>query len=104
MLHTVEWLLCMRPVGIVELLHTESIWSQTGISSLSYRREVKQVSQFIFECLQSDLALSLTTKLWSSDVCALSLLSLTIQKIDSSFTLKNKQNFHTCVKVCMEMT
>ncbi|XP_076828944.1 zinc finger BED domain-containing protein 4-like [Brachyhypopomus gauderio] len=48
----------------------------------------KQVCKFISECLQSVPSLSLTTDIWSSDVCPLSLLSLTAQWIDSSFTLQ----------------
>uniref|UniRef100_A0A3P8U0R1 BED-type domain-containing protein n=1 Tax=Amphiprion percula TaxID=161767 RepID=A0A3P8U0R1_AMPPE len=59
-----------------------------SISDTLIPLKYKQVSEFISKLLESAVMVSLTTDIWSSDVCPVSLISLTAQWIDSSFTLQ----------------
>ena len=58
------------------------------ISETAIPNKYKQVSEFILKCLENVAVISFTTDIWSSDVCPMSLLSLTAQWIDSSFALQ----------------
>lgn len=58
------------------------------ISDTAVPNKYKQVSEFISKCLENVAMISFTTDIWSSDVCPMSLLSLTAQWIDSSFILQ----------------
>ncbi|CAI5678562.1 zinc finger BED domain-containing protein 4-like [Oreochromis niloticus] len=58
------------------------------ISEEAIPGKYKQVRKFISESLEMIPTLSMTTDIWSSDVCPLSLLSLTVHWIDSSFTMQ----------------
>ncbi|KAF7652659.1 hypothetical protein LDENG_00093010, partial [Lucifuga dentata] len=63
-------------------LPTQHFISKTAIPSN------KQVCKFILKHLENIAMVSFTTNIWSSDVCPMSLLSLTSQWIDSCFTLQ----------------
>lgn len=58
------------------------------ISDMAVPLKYKEVREFISKCLESTDTVSLTTDIWSSNVCPMSLLSLTAQWVDSSFTLQ----------------
>ena len=55
------------------------------ISETAIPNKYKQVYELISECLENVAMVSFTTDISSSDVCPMSLLSLTAQWIDSSF-------------------
>lgn len=58
------------------------------ISDTAVPLKYKEVCELISKCLENTDMVSLTTDIWSSNVCPMSLLSLTAQWIDSSFTLQ----------------
>ncbi len=58
------------------------------ISDTAVPNKYMQVCELILKCLENVAMISFTTDIWSSDVCPMSLLSLTAQWIDSSFNLQ----------------
>ncbi len=58
------------------------------ISNTAVPNKYKQVCEYISKCLENVAMISFTTYICSSDVCPVSLLSLTAQWIDSSFNLQ----------------
>lgn len=58
------------------------------ISRMAIQNKYKQVYEFISKCLENVAVVSYTTDIWSTDMCPMSLLSLTAQRMDSSFTLQ----------------
>lgn len=58
------------------------------ISDTAVPLKFKELRKFISKCLENTDTVSLTTDFSSSNVCPMSLLSLTAQWVDSSFTLQ----------------
>lgn len=66
---------CLKPRYIMP--------SRYYISDTAVPSKYKQVCEFISKRLENAATISFTTDIWSSDVCPMSLLSLTAQWIDT---------------------
>ncbi|KAI7792535.1 putative zinc finger BED domain-containing protein 4-like [Triplophysa rosa] len=76
-----------QPLSVVENMGFQRL-CRYYISDTAVPSKYKQVCEFISKRLENVSTISFTTDIWSSDVCPMSLLSLTAQWIYSSFDLQ----------------